>query len=394
MTLLPSNSRLTALGVIPPAPTGVTQVRFFRPFAGLRERGIALRTLPERLQFRRAADGWRLDPQLLDGIDLVLLPQMALPLPDPEGGRIDAVGDLCRQAREREIPVVYSADDHVEAIGRTNPARDRVASVEASPRALIERSDAVIVTTEILRDALKLGDKPAYVLPNTVDTEWPRRRQRGGRPRLGWAGSASHLEDLLFLLPAIRALQTRFDFEFTVFGLIERDLRDEAESVRGCLMRLAPAARERAALFLELIDRLAEVRHRHVPFVPVQSFPQALADLDWDIGLCPLLDTPFNRCKSALKFYEYAACGSATVASAVPPYDREVQPVVPNDATDWIEALAPLLARREQTAALADVQAAWVREHRDARRWHDAWSNTLRQIVQAGIAPTLTRSGR
>lgn len=47
---------------------------------------------------------------------------------------------------------------------------------------------------------------------------------------------------------------------------------------------------------------------------------QYLHDLQWDIGLAPLEDNEFNRCRSPIKFLEYTACGVATVASDVGVY--------------------------------------------------------------------------
>ena len=40
----------------------------------------------------------------------------------------------------------------------------------------------------------------------------------------------------------------------------------------------------------------------------------------WDVGLAPLADTAFNRCKSAIKTLDYAALGLAVVASDVAAY--------------------------------------------------------------------------
>ena len=53
------------------------------------------------------------------------------------------------------------------------------------------------------------------------------------------------------------------------------------------------------------------------------------------MGLCPLLDTPRNRFRSALKFYEYAASGSVTVASRVSPFADEVSITTANDTVEW-----------------------------------------------------------
>ncbi len=57
--------------------------------------------------------------------------------------------------------------------------------------------------------------------------------------------------------------------------------------------------------------------------VPVEQYPKLLAG--FDIGLAPLIDSPFNRCKSDLKYVEYGKVGVPAVFSKVGPYTRSVK---------------------------------------------------------------------
>jgi hypothetical protein len=64
----------------------------------------------------------------------------------------------------------------------------------------------------------------------------------------------------------------------------------------------------------------------------------------WHIGLAPLLDTPFNGCKSPIKAMEYAAIGLVTLASDVPAYRGSIADgpggqLVSNDPIAWGAAL-------------------------------------------------------
>jgi glycosyltransferase involved in cell wall biosynthesis len=68
----------------------------------------------------------------------------------------------------------------------------------------------------------------------------------------------------------------------------------------------------------------------------------------WHIGLAPLLDTPFNRCKSPIKAIDYAALGLAVVASDTAVYrgsiaDGSAGQLVANTPAAWYAALTWLM---------------------------------------------------
>ncbi len=50
------------------------------------------------------------------------------------------------------------------------------------------------------------------------------------------------------------------------------------------------------------------------------EYPEHLANQKWDIGIAPLVDTAFTRCKSHIKWMEYSMYQLPTVASRVYPY--------------------------------------------------------------------------
>ena len=63
----------------------------------------------------------------------------------------------------------------------------------------------------------------------------------------------------------------------------------------------------------------------HCPYA-ANSFPGSAARASaWDVAVAPLHDTAFNRCKSDLKFLEYAALGLPGIYSDVVPYKHAVR---------------------------------------------------------------------
>ncbi len=77
-----------------------------------------------------------------------------------------------------------------------------------------------------------------------------------------------------------------------------------------------------------------------VAWCPVPGYFRLMRHLAPDIGLAPLTDNPFNRCKSAIKYYEYAMSGTAGIYTAL---DGETGIVIPNDPDAWIAACDTLI---------------------------------------------------
>ncbi|HEU4401931.1 MAG TPA: hypothetical protein VFT43_07480 [Candidatus Polarisedimenticolia bacterium] len=373
-----------ALGVIGDELTGVTYVRFDQPFRHLREHGFELSTLGASLTLTRGAGGYVPDPRLLDGVALLIFPQMIASPRLPDGSRLDVVEPLCDAAAARGIPIVYSVDDALDRIETHNPAYETIQGAIANLGVILARSDALIVTTPELARRLAGLRRPTHLLPNAIEPRrWTLRPRTSGELRVGWSGSASHLDDLLLILPAIRRLQERIEFRFVLHGLTCRPIAEEVEEIGRLRGGLSASRRARADAFLEMAGILRAIRHRHVPFGSLESFFKTLPALDLDIGLCPLLDTPFNRHKSALKFYEYAAAGSMTIASAVPPYASEVSALAANTVDAWRDTLERYLGDREARETELRVQREFVLAERSIERLKSRWAEALTAILAA-----------
>jgi hypothetical protein len=96
-------------------------------------------------------------------------------------------------------------------------------------------------------------------------------------------------------------------------------------------------------------------RIRHLPPVAdYSSFIPFLRSLGWWIGLAPLEDHAFNRCKADTKWVEYSLAGMAVIASDLPVYHRACAGgagLLAADTGGWRHAMMTLLhdsaARRE-----------------------------------------------
>ncbi len=369
----------TALAFIPPGLGAVAYFRFLQPFAHLP--GWRLRTLDD-LAAVRDGDGWRLDPALLDGVDVLVFAQVVLPAGFAEGlDPLELIEKLCDDAGCRGIPVVYAPDDAVWEITPDNPSFDQVRPFLPLVDLVRRRADAFLVTTATLGAQLDDGNRDIFVVPNAIEPDrWPLRPRTSGEWRVGWSGGASHVDDLLAVVPALQDLCRRQPVQVVVQGLVAEPFDEAERNLRQDLDAYTPAARVAAEKILELIAALRACRARHVPFKAFDAYRSGLPRLDLDIGLCPLRDTPFNRSKSAVKFYEYACCGFLTVASDIPPYAGEVSLTVPDDPRAWADALEFHLRRADVRAARLHEQRAFVLAERNIATVSATWAAVLDQL--------------
>ncbi|WP_243358163.1 glycosyl transferase family 1 [Fundidesulfovibrio terrae] len=301
-----------------------------------------------RVEMRWAAvsDGrdYAIDASAMDGADLVVF-QRYFPMRE--------TWPLVESALASGVPVVYEVDDNFLAVPEGHPMRVRLAAVEPYARRLLERADLVTVSTTELKRAFAGLAAKVEVLPNFLDERlWghasgfgvragladgpardcPEDAPGEGPVRIVFAGTPSHLSDLAAVLPALAAVKARYGsgVELTFMGCAPEGL---------------------AALCLPFNEDYA-------------GYAAALAALDAHIGIAPLADNAFNRCKSAVKWLEYSALGMAGVYADLPPYARvrhgETGFKAGGDPAAWEKALTALIgdpALRRDMGARARAEA-------------------------------------
>ena len=178
-------------------------------------------------------------------------------------------------------------------------------------------------------------------------------------------GAASHWKDLQLIGNVISKLYEKHDFLFTIYGMTGEPL--EAAIYMYNKMLQGNYQPEKNSYYKSAIDfykQLQRTRMWHVPFMPPELHPKTLAMCDLDIGLAPLLDTEFNRGKSCIKFYEYAAVGTVTLASDVLPYSSEVNYCAKNTEKDWYNKLEKLIIDQKFRLDILAKQQKWCKENR------------------------------
>ncbi|AHW62399.1 hypothetical protein FH5T_20870 [Draconibacterium orientale] len=177
-----------------------------------------------------------------------------------------------------------------------------------------ELADAVITTSDYLKEDKLQFNKKSYVVKNGVDYEVFASNvktdvNKSGDKKVGYIGSLDHRFDIDIVEHAIRQLP-EFEFHFT------GNLRN-----------------------LEIKNRLE--KYNNVQFfsaIGPNDVPALLAS--YDVGIIPYTITEYNKNIYPLKINEYLAVGVPVVMTAFADLkDFEGMVSVPNDKESFVEAL-------------------------------------------------------
>lgn len=229
-------------------------------------------------------------------------------------------------------------------------------------RFLLENSDRVYCSNMRLAERLRSHGIEANFFVGDVfcaGTVIAAPRQRPAR-KMGYMGF-DHEHDFKVALPAVvRAMREFPDLQFELFGKIPRPP--------------------------ELLE--FGVRVVQLPVVQdYESFLSALAEREWDVGICPLARTPFNEVKNINKWIEYTSVGTAVVATAGMIYDEccaEGAGLLVDD-DQWEEALYTLLVDTERRVRQIKTAQDKLKREYSLDRLRSQWRGLLEsQQLQSG----------
>lgn len=264
------------------------------------------------------------------------------------------------------IPVVAEIDDNMLSTAEYNPASVCYAPGAVFRKVAVEQfsnADAMIVSTPYLLGVYRDFCENIYTVENSLDFRvWDclKRRPRSGIT-IGWAGGASHAEDLRL-----------------VEGTVKRIL-SEHRNVRFDFIHGAPE-------FLKNIPGVECVKK----FSRIDKYPGFLASRSFDIGIAPLVDNAFNRGKSNLRWLEYSGLGIPCVASNVGHFKETLQHgedalLVDNSNPDgFYAALKMLIENRDMRTAIGRRANDRARRDFNVDKNVFAYERILREIADRG----------
>lgn len=251
---------------------------------------------------------------------------------------------LLNGVRAARIPTAYYIDDDLidlpDSLGQSVQKRHGNTQVLQARTYLLSQVDQVYTSTTYLQNHLaqKLPGSQLSVLstyPPYLNYLIQVKQRSKSRPlTIGYMASKGHAQDLAMIVPALCQILTDHPHvRFETFGTI-------------AMPRKLSAFSDQVAAYQGTGD--------------YQQFLQKLYDLNWTIGLAPLQDTPFNQCKSPVKFIEYTSCSIPTLASDISVYNQFLDGVEICLATpeNWYSVLRELIECRDLRIALVKAAQA------------------------------------
>lgn len=227
--------------------------------------------------------------------------------------------------RDKGKIVVQDMDDDFLDIPKDNPAwlwmhpmnPDRAHDITVMKQSLAV-SSLVTVTTKRLQTKLSQFNENVEIIGNYIDiNNYPEiKREKKRRIVVGWCGSITHVGDLKIVKDAL-----------------ERLAHDHTQVVVGI------GGDQRVFYSLNIADS----QKIYYPEVSMENYPKMVQN--FDIGIVPLADNEFNKCKSNLKGKEMMACSLPVVASNTPDYVDLIDEGVDGFIADYGKRFYPLLEK-------------------------------------------------
>jgi processive 1,2-diacylglycerol beta-glucosyltransferase len=249
-----------------------------------------------------------LDPKKVDEYDCYLFARI------PNSDAFPHIDLTARKGKR----IIWDIDDELWNIPDSNPA-----SQSYTPGKLMflnyyfNMSSSITVSTpnlaRSLSDTWGINISRLYILENLIDTTVYHNEEQShnGPIRILWSGSEAHAGDF----DPIDALWDRY--------------KDD-DNVRFILYGYMP----------ERFKTIESQKLTHIQTSNRKYYESIVSLIQPDIALMPLDDHPFNKCKSAIKYYEMSMCSAACIASNMSPYadviSHNTDGILCDNVDDWV----------------------------------------------------------
>ncbi len=236
---------------------------------------------------------------------------------------------ILKNAIKQGIKIIYETDDDFLDLDATNPSYNYIQGNFDNIKKLVGNSDQVVVSTKELKkrfNKLNINNVDIiknYYANNTLPLK-PFTYRGEDTVKIGYFGTLTHGNDLELIHNVILRLKDIF---------LKKGIK--------IIFEIIGASVDATSDWFNI---------KEIPYypMPMRIFYDWLGNnADWDIGIIPLVNTEFNKCKSELKYIEFSALGVPVVASDVNVYNESIENGVTgflvNDEDEWVEKLSLLI---------------------------------------------------
>ena len=192
-------------------------------------------------------------------------------------------------------------------------------STKNNMRTIMENCDTFLTPSPVLLEKYGKSFKHKFIIPEP-SLNRINKKEENEKVKIGFAGSIDRAQDLTQILEdAITEIVNKYgdsiDVEF--FGAHP--------------------------------DFVNKLNLKYIPYQDgYDTYTAYMAKCNWDIGLAPMPDTSFHRCKYFNKYVEYASFGIAGVYSNLKPYtfgirNEENGLLVNNTTEEWVNGISKLI---------------------------------------------------
>jgi len=227
-----------------------------------------------------------------------------------------------RYAKNLGIKTVYDVDDNLflipDVINELHSLYQQE-EVRDTIKKFLNECDLITVPSMTLAKSMRQHcNTDICVLNNGINPDdWTHKED--DKIKIGWMGSQTHVKDAKLVSDALKAVLDDSNAYLKLIGWVSSE---EA---------FAWAADHPKVELCEWVE--------------INSLPSVMAD--FDIGLCPIEDTEFNRCKSNIKWLQTGVMGIPCVVSGIPPYTDDVVNGVngfcANTPQEWYDTIMMLV---------------------------------------------------
>ena len=284
---------------------------------------------------------------------------------------IETINKITNHCKDNGIPIVYDLDDLLLALPSEHPEHAAYASKAAAVLRWLNVADEVWVSTRELQHHIAYINPRTQVVPNHLDKMlWVKPKKlavnQAGKNavRLLYMGTQTHGADFELVKNALKRLKREFSnkIEINLIG-IAANMRNES--------------------WYKVITPPLAIGASYPAFVN-----WLVNDMSFDIGIAPLVDNEFNRCKSAIKYLDYSALGLATVTSDINGYalirNGENGFRVKNTDEGWYAALKTLITDstlREKIQHTAQTEVFEKYDYASVQGLRTKHLNTLLSVI-------------